>query len=374
MNKASLYLGKIAGIRLYLHWTFLLLIVYVVINSYRNGFGQSSTVYSVVLVITAFVCVTLHEFGHALTAGYFKFKTRDITLLPIGGIARMDELPQAPKQELAVAIAGPLVNVVIALILLPFVLNSTQPEMMDVTMIGGTWDNFLYSIFYVNLSLAVFNLIPAFPMDGGRVFRALLSFFVSRVKATLIAARTGQAISILFVVFGLFYNPVLAIIGVVIFLLARAENQSVKTASLLDGYTVNDVLMTKFHSLDESATVNDAVKALLDVQAFDFLVTKDNAVTGTLSSKLITKAVAEKGLETPVSEVMNKEVQRLTPDMPLEKLFRGIRTDRNNIMPVFSENRLIGIVDLNNMLELIMITQANEKHRWSRLSQPATKG
>lgn len=366
MNKSSLYLGKIAGIRLYVHWTFLLLIIWVVISSYRNGFDGDSALYSVVLVLTTFVCVTMHEFGHALTAKYFHYPTKDITLLPIGGIARMDELPEKPKQELAVAIAGPLVNAVIALILLPFVLIKGFSGTSEIALIGGTWSNFTEGIFYINVSLALFNLIPAFPMDGGRVLRAVLSFFMDRVNATTAATRTGQIISILFVVFGLFYNPVLAIIGVVVFFLARVENEMVKSASLLEGYTVKDVLIRKYYSLDENATINDAIKGLLDVQVFDFLVMKGNVVTGTLSSKAITKAVAEQNLTAPVSQIMEKNIEFLSPEMPLVKLFTGFRKAGDNIRPVMEGNVLIGIVDMNNILELIMVTRATTEHRLKR--------
>jgi len=362
MTRSSLYLGKIAGIKLYVHWTFLLLIVWVVLSSYRNGFNEDSTLYSVLLVLTAFVCVTLHEFGHALTAKHFHYITNDITLLPIGGIARMDELPDKPKQELAVALAGPLVNVVIALVLLPFVLWKGLPDTNAVTIIGGNMDDYLGGIFYINISLAIFNLIPAFPMDGGRVFRALLSFFMNRVKATTVASRTGQSISILFIVVGLFGNPVLAIIGVVIFLLAKAENELVKSVSLLEGFTVSDVLMRKYHTLNEDDSINDAVKVLLDVQAFDFLVMRGDTVVGTLNREAITDAVADRKLETPVKEIMNRDFIVLNRAIPLDKLFNGFRRKAYGILPVVEENKVVGVVDMNNLLELVMVTKGRAEY------------
>jgi Zn-dependent protease len=360
--KMSLYIGKIAGIKLFIHWTFLLLIAWVLISNYRNGFDSTAALYSVALVLSAFFCVTLHEFGHALTAKYFHYNTRDITLLPIGGMARMDEFPEKPRHELAVSIAGPLVNVAIALILLPFVLlagmQNNASALSDVS-----WNNFLSSLFFINVSLAVFNLLPAFPMDGGRVFRALLSFFTTRVKATHIAARTGQVVSVLFVVLGVLYNPVLAVIGVFIFLLAQAENQQVKSVSILQGYTVNDVLMKKYYSLDEFATIDDAVKGLLDVQATDFLIMRNGIAIGTLNRTEIIKALTEHGKMYPVTQAMNAHVQILTPGMPLDKVFGGTQKSDSALFPVMQGEQLVGVVDMNNILELVMVIQASEGYR-----------
>jgi Zn-dependent protease len=204
----SIKLGRIAGIRIYLHWTFLILLGWF----FFSGLTESvfTAVANVLMVAALFGCIVLHELGHALAARRYGIETRDITLLPIGGVARMERLPRDPRQELVVALAGPAVNVVIALVL---------GAVIRVLDVGGL----LSQLFVVNVALVLFNLLPAFPMDGGRVLRALLARRLEYVRATWIAARVGQVIALLFIAIGLFKNPLLAIIGVVIFFGARNE-------------------------------------------------------------------------------------------------------------------------------------------------------
>src|SRR5258705_1269393 len=216
----SLKLGKIAGIRLYLHWTFLLLLAFVFYVDLGEGIGLSGAAQRVIFVVTLFGCIVLHELGHALAARRYGISTRDITLLPIGGVARMERMPREPKQELWVAIAGPLVNVAIAagllLVLLAILAIHTR---FLVSQLG-----FARSLMFMNLFLACFNLLPAFPMDGGRVLRALLAHRLDYVRATRIAARIGQAMAIIFVIVGLkIRHPMLMLIGVFIFFGARNE-------------------------------------------------------------------------------------------------------------------------------------------------------
>lgn len=360
MNKWSLYVGRVSGIKIFIHWTFLFLIVWILVSNFQQGKNMASALYTVSFVFAVFVCVTLHELGHALTAKYFKYHTRDITLLPIGGMARMDEIPENPKHELFVALAGPTVNILITLLLYPFVYwFGRVPTFFTVLFdSGGT---FLFSLLVVNLALAVFNLIPAFPMDGGRVFRALLSFFMDRVNATAISARTGQGIAIIFFLVGIFYNPILTVIGVFIFMMAQTENDYVKSKSILHDYTVKDVMMKKFYSLDAFDTIDDAVKGLLDVQASDFLVMEKGNVIGTLSRNGIIRGLAEKGKGSSVLHAMNTKVKFLNPDMPLDKVFLHLNSSGSSLLPVLQNSKLIGVVDTSNILELIMIKTAVEK-------------
>lgn len=360
MNKGSLYIGKIFGIKMFIHWSFLFLIAWIVVENFRQGKGNGEMIYTLAFVCLVFVCVTLHELGHALTAKQFKYYTRDITLLPIGGMARMDEIPENPKHELIVAVAGPLVNLFIALLLYPFVYWFGKiPTLFSV--LYNTGDTFLFSLLVVNLGLAVFNLIPAFPMDGGRIFRAALSFFVSRLTATTIAVRIGQFIATGFFFIGIFYNPFLSLIGILIFFMAQIESDYVRSKSILHDYTVKDVIIKKFYSLDATDTVEDAVKGLLDVQATDFLVIENGNVVGTLNRDRIIHALAEKGKEAPVALAMNTSVKILTPDMPLDRIFLEFKQNENSVLPVKENKKLIGIVDFNNILELIMVKTAVEK-------------
>src|ERR1051326_20064 len=204
--KQSLRLATISGIKVSVHWTFLLLILWVIVSTYIRTKNMNNSMMMVIFILALFVCVVLHEFGHALTAKSFGIKTRSIVLLPIGGVAQIEELPEKPSQELWIAFAGPAVNVVIAGILyaLMYILRLTPTLSEPLTL---NQSNFMFYLFSANFALALFNLIPAFPMDGGRVLRAILSFSMNRDKATQISTFIGQVAAVAFVFLGLFYNP-----------------------------------------------------------------------------------------------------------------------------------------------------------------------
>src|SRR6185437_14819107 len=192
--KWSLKLGSFAGIRVYLHWTFVLLLGWILFSHLGQGHGWAEAWRSVGFIIAIFGCVLLHEFGHALTAKHYNIHTRDITLLPIGGIARLERLPENPRHELWITLTGPVVNVVIAGVLFAFLLFAHQmKELLEVRLLEG---NFLLQLMWVNVFLCAFNLLPAFPMDGGRILRALLSMRLGRAKATRLAASIGQGMAI----------------------------------------------------------------------------------------------------------------------------------------------------------------------------------
>ena len=202
-----------------IHVTFLLYLAWIWLNYYQVA-GLSGAIQGVLLILALFACVLLHEFGHAFAARAFGIRTPDITLWPFGGVARLNRIPDKPWQELIVAIAGPLVNVVIAAVL--FLIHGTagiqQAEHLESPRV-----DLLAKLAWVNVILVLFNLIPAFPMDGGRVLRALLAMVMPYAQATQIAARLGQGLAILFAVFGFVYNPVLIFIAFVIFVGAQQE-------------------------------------------------------------------------------------------------------------------------------------------------------
>lgn len=237
----SLKLGTISGIRLYLHWSFLILLGLVFFYD-LGGVGLPAAAQRLLLVLSLFACIVLHELGHALAARKYGIPTRDITLLPIGGVARLERMPREPKQELWVALAGPLVNVGIVLALLAI--------FAVIRLSGSTFlasqEAFITLLTQVNLFLIAFNLLPAFPMDGGRVLRALLAQRLEYVRATRIAARIGQVMALFFVLAGLSSilfatthpnahpYPMLALIGVFIFFGARNEAHIVEVGRNID--------------------------------------------------------------------------------------------------------------------------------------------
>jgi len=356
--KWSLNLGKIAGIQVFIHWTFLILLGWIVINV--AGEGINETLWSTAFILSIFVCVFLHEMGHALAARRYGIGTRDITMLPIGGLARLETMPDNPKEEFVVAVAGPLVNVALAG-LLAAIIYLLNREVVPMALSNIGFSNFFNNLFWANMVLAVFNMIPAFPMDGGRVLRALLSFRLERTTATRIAASIGQLLAIGFVFVGLLYNPVLIFIGIFIFLGAQAEASYTQTQSLLHGSTVGDVVMHNFNTLDVTDTIQTAVTMLLDGQATDFLVLNENSVAGTLSRNQMIKALSEQGDQTPVGSVMQSDIPTLSSDMPLEKAYQLFQQERYPLLPVLDNDKIIGIVDLENVHEFIMVKGAQKE-------------
>ncbi len=360
----SIYMGKISGIKLFLHWTFIFFILWLIINAVRNGSSGNQVMLMLMFVLSVFVCITLHELGHALMAKRYKYDTRDITLLPIGGMARMDEIPENPAHELAVAVAGPAVNVVIAAILAPFVFsNGFAP--LDIMTELDTWRAFLYNLFAVNLWLVIFNLIPAFPMDGGRILRAIVTMVTkNRLKATNIAATIGKITAVIFFVVGAFGNFMLSIIGIFIFLMAHSENELVRSKAFLHDFTVSQVIMKRFFTVNITDRITDAVRLLLDVQVTDFLVMDGDRIAGTLSRDNIIYALANKGGDSSVQEAMNTKIKTLRPDMHLDVVYQDVISNGNTILPVMDDGKLIGVVDANNILEFVMVKNAQQNQRF----------
>ncbi len=365
--KYSLSLGRISGIQIFVHWTFLILIGWIVYINLKQGMGTVDILWSVFFILTLFACVTLHELGHALAAKRYNIKTKNITLLPIGGLAQLESIPEKPKEELVVALAGPMVNIVIAILLYPFVkLGPDVVEQLDLTRLSH--HNFLFSLMVVNVWLAVFNMIPAFPMDGGRVFRALLSFKFERALATRIAATLGQLLAVGFIFIGFFYNPFLIFIGVFIFLGAQAEAQHAEAKSQMKGFMVADAIMNEVAMLRASDTIEHAVDQLLATQNRNFIVSDNTGVVGTLSRDEIIRALREGRAQKPVADSMSTEFISLEATMPLEEAWVSLQTKRKTAAPVFTSGKLAGMLDAENIAEFLMINEARKKERTSRLS------
>ena len=355
--KYSLYLGRISGIKISVHWTFLILILWIVFGNLRTGSNVQEIMWAIAFVLAIFACVILHELGHALMAQRFKIKTREISILPIGGVAQLESVPEKPKEELLVALAGPAVNVVIAGILYPFItMNAGMGEIENLSRVGP--GNFLISLMSVNLWLALFNLIPAFPMDGGRVLRALLAFNLTYAKATNIAASVGQVLAMVFVFFGFFTNPFLIFIGFFIFVGAQSEAIYARSKFMLQGYKVSDVLMHEIPLIANNDSVREAASKLLNSQNKNFVVTREGEPVGTLSRDQIIKALGERGSDVAVHEIMDDHLVTLSPEMPLEEAWQLLQQNRKPLMLVMDDGRLTGVVDDENMAEFILIQTA----------------
>src|SRR5215468_6708893 len=232
----SVSIGRIAGTAVRIHITFLLFLAWIWGASYVSG-GADAAWRGLAFMVLLFVCVLAHEFGHIFTARAFGIATPDVTLLPIGGVARLERIPEEPGQEFLIAIAGPAVNVVIALVLMMFA--SATPHVQHFAAIESSHTALIDRLAAVNLFLAVFNMIPAFPMDGGRVLRALLAIRLGFTRATEVAAMIGQWLAFALGFIGLFGNPLLIFIAIFVYLAASSEGQLVAVRAMARGVPVS---------------------------------------------------------------------------------------------------------------------------------------
>ncbi len=298
----------------------------------------------------------MHELGHALTARKFNIQTRKITLLPIGGVALLDKIPENPRQELLVALAGPAVNVVIATLLLLFIPFKSylglQAEEIEQLLSTISIQNFLLYILIANIMLVVFNIIPAFPMDGGRVLRALLSFKMSRVKATNIAANLGQVLAVIFFMLGMLFNPFLVLIALFIFVGAYAEKRMVQQVSILKGHKVKEAMLTNITTLNPENSMQEVVDILLAGTEKDFVVVAGDKIVGVLYNKDIIKHAANRILL--VKDVMQKSFKVVEASSEIKEIFELISREKKCFFPVISNQKLVGAIDLNNIGEFIL--------------------
>ncbi len=364
--RGSFRLGTAFGIGVFIHWTFAILILFIVFTNYRAGQDAVQILWSVLFILSIFVTVFLHELGHALAARKFNIGTRDITLLPIGGLARLEKIPEEPKEELIVALAGPAVNIMIALLCALFIAFPTTSEEGSVLLSEGiTPKNFLLYFFLVNIWLSIFNMIPAFPMDGGRVLRALLSMIMSRIRATNIAARIGQLIAIGFVFAGFYINPFLIFIGLFIILGAQGELSMTQTSHYLKGYVIGDILMKQYESLEAHETIGEAVEKILNGPYKSFLVNKEGGVIATLNRDEVIKALAEKGKNVLISDVMNTNLLVFESNTPIDGAYIKMN-EQNQEMAIITKNgAFLGVVDTENIMEFILIKNASERSQTS---------
>ncbi|MCH9650352.1 MAG: site-2 protease family protein [Deltaproteobacteria bacterium] len=361
--KWSWKICSLAGIPVFVHPTFFLIFAWVLLRTGTEG-SWSSVTWGVLYVLALFGCVVLHELGHALMARRFGIGTRDITLLPIGGVARLERMPRDPKQELLVALAGPAVNVGIALVLLlvgTFLLPGSWPSLDSLGSDIGV-SNFLPLLLLVNIFLVVFNLLPAFPMDGGRVLRALLATVTEYRKATRIAAITGQAMAVLFFLAGLWLtHPVLLLISVFVWLGAAQEARAADRSWALEGVTVRQAMVTQIQTLTPGDTLGRVVEFMLRGSQQDFPVLDELHVVGLLTRRDLLKSLASGSQLSLVSGSMRTQFPTASPDDSLEEALRRLQLSGvGATMPVLQESRLVGLLTMENASEFLMIQAALE--------------
>jgi Zn-dependent protease/CBS domain-containing protein len=355
--RGSFHVGRIAGIDIKIHVTFFLLLAWIGYIYYRSG-GIPAAVEGVIFVVLIFLCVLLHELGHALAAGRYGIKTPDITLLPIGGVARLERMPDKPVEEVVVALAGPAVNVGIALVL--WIVIGVAGSLPSPEIMQETGSSLLVRLFAVNIWLVLFNMIPAFPMDGGRVLRAVLAMRMNYGRATQVAASIGQGIAFFFFILGLLWNPMLLLIAVFVYFGAGSEAAFARMKSVSRDLRVSAAMVTQFQTLPLDATLNDAVEALLRTSQHEFPITDDDGkVRGILTRDDMIAALRKSGPETPVAEVMRVDIPSVPQSMLFDRAFALMQQCRCPALPVLdSAGRLVGLFTPENVGEMIMVQSA----------------
>ncbi len=357
--RGSLKLGKIAGIGIYVHISFFLIFIWILYLVQGESDYWSQLVFYIVCYILLFTCVLLHELGHALTAQRYGIQTRRITLLPIGGVAQLEGIPEKPGQELVIAIAGPLVNVAIVILLLPiFLLTGTYSDITDNTASLSFGQNLLATVLFANGILVIFNLIPAFPMDGGRILRALLAKRLDYTKATLIAARTGQVIAVLFILSGVSnwlglthwqLGFTLPFIGIFVLIGAQAEYRMVQATHPHSGLFVKDVMQQYFYSVSPKETLKEAVRKISETDRNDIVVTENGKPVGILLRHKLLQYLATNGPDMPVEDAMNANTPTIGPSQPVEHALNIMDNSRLNTLPVVQNSQCVGIITFENI-------------------------
>ena len=369
----SIPIGTVKGTVIRLHITFLLFLVWIGAAHYAQG-GWEAAVAGVVFIALLFLCVLLHEFGHIFAARRYGVQTPDVVLLPIGGVARLERIPEQPAQELVVALAGPAVNLVIAAVLY-LALGGLVPR--GGLEVDNPGISLLARLLSANLFLALFNLIPAFPMDGGRVLRAFLAHRLGYARATQIAASVGQAAAFAFGLLGLLGgNPILVFIALFVYLAAASEAHAAQLRQVSRGMLVSDAMITRFESLSPQSRVEDAVECLIRTTQHEFpVVDGSRRLRGVLTRDEMIKALKQHGPETSVLEVMRADIPTVDHRGALDEALRAMQEKQLPAVGVAdAAGRLIGLVTPENVGEMMMIQAARPELRPGARWRPKAPG
>jgi Zn-dependent protease/CBS domain-containing protein len=363
---SSWTLCRVAGIPIRVHWTFLLLLAWVVLGYRSEGRDAQATMQGVAFVLALFGCIVLHELGHALAARRYGVATADITLLPIGGLARLDRIPEDPRQEVVIALAGPAVNFVIVASLL---IGGVRPGVYPGSAGDPFRAGFLWQLLVVNGFIAVFNLLPAFPMDGGRVFRALLAMRLDYLRATQIAAATGRSMALLFGLLGIASgNPLLILIAVMVWAGATGEALQVEQKHLLAGARVRDAMLTDYRQVAAEDTLGHAAELLISGWQHDFPVVEHGRAVGLLTRDALIQGLARGGPEARVGGFVRPGLASIDAGEPLASALDRLRAAEGACLQVLDHGRPVGLLTPENLGEFILIRSARGRapatHAW----------
>lgn len=354
----------IAGIPIKIHWTFWLLVIWIVFTNAQKGLDLQHIAWALLFTALIFVCVLLHELGHALMALRFGIRTRSIILLPIGGLANIEQIPESPKKELWITLMGPVVNALIAILLFPFVATgfSGTASLQELAVISG--ETILFNLFAANVFMVLFNLIPAFPMDGGRILRATLAYFRGWERATRIAVIVAGLFSFVFIAVGIFtLNFMLSVIGVFVWLASRSELNYSKNKSVLTRFKVKDVVITDYQLLLPMDAIQKAADLLLSTQNKSFVVMRYGKVAGIVTQKEIIRALTVNGPDASIIEFMNTNFSIIDEDESLDAAYQLLSSGHQAVLLVTSGGSFIGLLDIENIEELMLLYEkSNSKY------------
>jgi Zn-dependent protease/predicted transcriptional regulator len=352
--KWSFQIGKLFGIPIRMHLTFLLLLFFVGVSGSKYG-GPTGTLFGIISILLIFLCVVLHEIGHSLVARHYGIVVRDIILLPIGGVSEMEEIPQDPKQEISISIVGPLVSFSLAVIFC--ILSVGTGQRIGFGQLSIFKGNMIANLFWINLVLGIFNLLPAFPMDGGRVLRGILATRIDSVRATKVAVGVGQVFAILLFFFGIFFNLWLALIAIFIYLGAEGEERMVAMRTTLSRSPVKLAMLTDIHTVSPEETLGQVLERICHSLQQDFPVIENEKVVGILTKEIIFSALHKHEKEARVREVMNKDFVTTTEDASLSDIFKKMTANKLSVIPVMKNQKLRGMINLEQIGKYHMICQ-----------------
>lgn len=354
--KWSWKIGTFAGIKVYIHATFLLLLGWIGLTHWMQYHSLLPTSLGVSFTVALFSCVLLHEFGHAFVARRFGVATKDITLLPIGGVARLDRIPEKPNQELLVALAGPAVNLVLAAVLGMYLWLTGHFE--PPRQVGLAHGLFLERILFANLFLAGFNMLPAFPMDGGRVLRALLAKRMEYTRATRVAAGVGQCSAAVLGFVGLFISPFLVFVALFVWIGAAREAALLQTNSALGSVRAKDAMISDFRTLSPRDDLSKAMTLVLGGWQQDFPVIDQGRIVGMLLRADMIAHLADGDVRMSIAKAMRHDFPVASPAEPLESVFARLHEAEVAALPIVDNGRLLGLVTLGNLAEHITMHTA----------------
>ncbi len=358
MEGGTVKIGSFSRIPVKVHWTFGVLILFVSYSIFTSEQKMEENFATLAFLGGIFFCVVLHEFGHALTARRYGVVTRDIILSPIGGVARMERMPEKPFHEFVIALAGPLVNLVIGLALAVYLYLFTDrifPEVVDFQFKEA--EEFMRYMTMMNFLLFGFNLIPAFPMDGGRILRAILSAKLGRVPGTKVATFVGRFIAALFIITGIFQAEiVLGLIGLFIFMMAGKEYDQARITQLLDKTTAAEIMRTAFTRLHLSDTYSMVIEKYYREGEQNFLVFDSlGNFSGTVPELFIKDIIKHNTPDKTVNQLMSGKAVMVPPSKSLKEIIELMKNEGIAIVAVGDENHIMGILDRNGIENYIRI-------------------